>query len=166
MSGTLPASATGKTGMMETIEVMATPSAVSPGQRQARQAARKEIVRQMKHGATASEARRRCPVPMHRSTVYRLLKRVEREGEHALAERRHGYPIKLRGEVLTFLLDYCQNHASVASCEVQRLVAERFNLSVSVSQLNRVRAAHGLSRKNPPREKKAANGCHHCLWIS
>jgi len=88
--------------MMETIEVMATPSAVSPGQRQARQAARKEIVRQMKHGATASEARRRCPVPMHRSTVYRLLKRVEREGEHALAERRHGHPIKLPGRCSPF----------------------------------------------------------------
>ncbi len=112
----------------------------------------------MKHGATASEVRRHCPVPMHRSTVYRLLKRVEREGEHALAERRHGHPIKLRGEVLTFLLDYCQNHASVASCEIQRLVAERFNLSVSVSQLNRVRAAYGLSRKNPPREKKPKTG--------
>ena len=89
----------------------------------------------------------------HRSTVYRLLKRVKREGEHALVERRHGHPTKLRGEVLTFLLDYCQNYASVASREVQRLVAERFGLSVSVSQLNRVRAAHGLSRKNPPREK-------------
>jgi transposase len=90
---------------------------------------------------------------------------VEREGEHALAEKRHGHPIKLRGEVLTFLLDYCQNHVSVASCEVQHLVAERFNLSVSVSQLNRVRAAHELSRKNPPREKKAENEWHSCLWI-
>jgi transposase len=151
--------------MMETREVMATPSAVSPSQRLARQAARSELVRQMKHGVTASEARRCCPVPMHRSTVYRLLKRVEREGEQALAERRHGHPIKLRGEVLPFVLDCCQNHSSVASCEVQRLVAERFNLSVSVSQLNRVRAAHGLSRKHPPREKKAENGCHHYLGI-
>jgi transposase len=106
-------------------------------------------------GATASEARRRCSVPIHRSTVYRLLKRVEREGEHALVERRHGHPIKRRGEVLTFLLDYCQNHASVASHEVQHLVAERFSLSVSISQLNRVRAAHGLSRKDPATRKKS-----------
>jgi hypothetical protein len=28
-----------------------------------------------------------------------------------------------------------------------------------------VRAANGLSRKNPPREKKAENGPHPCLWI-
>jgi transposase len=96
-------------------------------------------------------------VQVHRTTVYRLLKRVEREGELALAERRHGHPTKLRGEALTFVLDYCQHHASVASREVQHLVAERFGLSVSVSQLNRVRAAHGLSRQSVPREKKAEN---------
>jgi transposase len=166
MSDTLPAPATGKAGMMETRAAMAILSAVSPGQCQARQAARKEIVRQVELGATASEARRHCSVPMHRSTVYRLLKRVDCEGEHALVERRHGHPIKLRGEVLTFLLDYCQNHASVASREVQHCVSERFGITVSVSQLNRVRAAHGLSRKNPPREKKAANRRHHCLRIA
>src|SRR6266705_1646118 len=103
---------------------------------------------------------------MHRSTVYRLLKRVECEGEQALVENRHGHPVKLRGEVLTCVLDYCQNHASAASREVQRLVAERFGITASVSQLNRVRAAYGLSRKNPPREKKAKNGRNHCLWIS
>ncbi len=35
------------------------------------------------------------------------------------------------------MLDYCQNHVSAASREVQCLVAERIGLSVSVSQLNR-----------------------------
>jgi transposase len=103
---------------------------------------------------------------MHRTTVYRLLKRVEREGEHAFVERRHGHPTKLREGVLTFVLEYCQNHTSAASREVQRLVAERFGITVSVSQLNRVRAAYGLSRKNPKLRKKAKNGRHHCLWIS
>jgi transposase len=115
---------------------------------------------------TATEARRRYSVPMHRTTVYRLLKRVEKEGEHTFVERRHGHPTKLREEVLTFVLEYCQNHTSAASREVQCLVAERFGIMMSISQLNRVRAAHGLSRKNPPGEKKAANGSHHYLWIS
>lgn len=152
--------------MMDTREVMVIPAAVSSGQRQVRLAAKQELVRQMEHGATASEARRRCPVPMHRSTVYRLLKRVECEGELTFVERRHGHPIKLRGEVLTFVLDYCQSHVSAASHEVQRMVAERFSLSVSISQLNRVRAAHRLSRQAIPREKKAANRRHHCLRIA
>jgi hypothetical protein len=45
-------------------------------------------------------------------------------------------------------------------------VAGRFGITVSVSQLNRVRAAHRLSRKASPREKKAANGPHDCLRTS
>jgi len=102
---------------------------------------------------------------MHRTTVYRLLKRVGREGEHSFVERRHGHPVKLRGEVLTFVLDYCWHHAFAASREVQRCVSDRFGVTVSVSQLNRARAAHGLSRKNPQGEKKAANGSRHYLWI-
>src|SRR5258708_36655569 len=110
--------------MMEVIEVMTLPSVVTPktpNQRrprqtqQARQVARREIVRQVEQGLTASEARRRCPVPMHRTTVYRLLKRIEREGEHAFVERRPGHSTKLRGEVLTSVLDYCQNHVSAPS---------------------------------------------------
>ena len=86
------------------------PPVVAQDQRQLHQThqiAKRELVRQVEQGMTAWEAQRRCPVPIHRTTVYRLLKRVEREGEQALAERRHGHPIKLRGEVLTFLLDFC-----------------------------------------------------------
>src|SRR5262249_46628756 len=140
--------------MMDRMEVMTMPSVVTPDQRQGRAPARREIVRYVEHGMTVTQARRRCPAPMHRTTVYRLLKRVKQEGEHAFAERRHGHPTKLRGEVLAFVLEYCQNHAFAATREVQRLVAERFGLSVSVSQLNRVRAAHGLSRKAPKLRKK------------
>jgi transposase len=96
----------------------------------ARQEARRELVRSVGEGMTAQEARRRYSVRMHRTTVYRLLKRVEREGERAFVEGRHGHPTKLRGEVLACVMDYCQNHAFAASREVQRLVAERFGLEV------------------------------------
>ena len=133
---------------------------------QQRQAAKREIVRQFEQGVSVEDFRGRSPVPMHRTTIYRLLKRVQREGEGAFNDGRHGHPVKLRGEIRAFLLEHCQNHASAASREIQRLVAERFGISVSVSQLNRVRAAHGLSRKSLPREKKAENGRYYCLWIS
>jgi len=142
------------------------PPVVTPDQRQGREAACREIVRDVEHGMTVTQARRRCSVSMHRSPAYRLLKRVEREGEDALVERRHGQPIKLRGEVLAFVLDYCQGRASAASCEVQRCISEQFGIAVSISQLNRVRAAHGLSRRTIPREKKAENRHLHCLWIA
>ena len=161
--------------MMEVIEVMTLPPVVTPktpDQRrprqtqQARQVARREIVRQVEQGVNASEARRHCPVPMHRTTVYRLLKHVQAEGEHAFIERRHGHPTKLRGEVLTWMLDHCQSHPSTSSADVQRRLSKRFGLSVSVSQLNRVRAAYSVRRVPPPREKKAENGRNLCLRIS
>src|SRR5512135_3137134 len=99
----------------------------------------------------------RCPCPMQRTTCYRLRKRSQCEGEQAFTAAPQGPPVKLRGAILTFLLDSCQSHPSAPSAEVQHLLAERFGLSVSVSQLNRVRAAHGLSRLSVPREKKAEN---------
>jgi transposase len=116
--------------MMETRATLTLPPVVAPDQRQARILARQKLIRQVELGATVSEARRCCPVPMHRTTVYRLLKRVEREGEHVFVEQRHGHPTKLCGEVLTFLLDYCQSHTFATSREIQCLVAESFGLSV------------------------------------
>jgi transposase len=131
----------------------------------ARQAARRELVRSVEEGITAREARRRCPVRMHRTTVYRLLKRIKREGEQALTERRHGHPTKLRREVLIWMLDYCQSHPAATSREVRKLLAERFGLTISVSQLNRVRAAHDMRRVPPPREKKVEQGPHDPLGV-
>ena len=130
-----------------------------------RQAAKREIVRQFEQGVSVEGVRGRSLVPMHRTTIYRLLKRVQREGEDAFSDGRHGHPVKLRGEIRAFLLEYCQNHPSVSSSVVQRLLAERFSLSVSVSQLNRVRAAHGLSRQYSS-EKKAKSWLHDCVRLS
>jgi transposase len=125
---------------------------VTPEQRQA---ARREMVRQVEQGASAQEARVSSTVAMHRTTVYRLLKRVQSEGEKALTDGRHGHPVKLRGEALTVLMERCQTIPCVASPALQRLLQERLGLCISVSQLNRVRASLGLSRKLLPREKKA-----------
>jgi transposase len=122
---------------------------------QQRQAARRELVRQIEQGASAREARMSSTVPMHRTTVYRLLKRVQSEGERALTDGRYGHPVKLRGEVLAFVVESCQTNPCISSPTVQRALQERFALAVSVSQLNRVRATLGLSRKPVPREKKA-----------
>lgn len=133
-------------------------SSVTPDQRQA---AKREIVRQVEQGTAVSVARVGSAVPMHRTTIYRLLKRVQSEGEKALTDGRHGHPVKLRGEILTFVKEHCQSHPFVPSSALQRLLSERFNLSVSVSQLNRVRAALGLRRQPVPREKKAQKRFFH-----
>ena len=131
-----------------------------------RQEARREIVRQIEQGVSAKLAKVHSTVPMHRTTIYRLLKQVQREGEGAFNDGRHGHPVKLRGDVLTFVKDYCQSHPAASSSTVQCLLSERFGLSISISQLNRVRAAHGLSRQPVPREKKAENRHRNCTKLS
>ena len=124
---------------------------------QQRQATKREIVRVIGQGASVREARARSEVPMHHTTVYRLLKRVQCEGENAFTDGRHGHPVKLRGEVLTCLIEHCQAHPSVSGAQVQHAIAERFGSAPSVSQLNRVRARLGLSRQPVPQEKKASS---------
>ena len=78
---------------------------VSPEQRQA---AKREIVRQIEQGIETSVARIQSAVSMHRATVYRLLKQVQSEGERALIDGRHGHPVKFRGEALAFVREHCQ----------------------------------------------------------
>ena len=129
------------------------PSIVTPQQRQA---AKREIVRQVTEGISAREARSQSAVSMHRVTVYRLLKRVQNQGEMGLCDGRHGHPVKLRGEVLAFLMGACQADPAITSPQIQRGLQEHFGQAPSVSQLNRVRARLGLSRKKGPREKKAS----------
>ena len=125
-------------------------AAISPQQRQA---AKRQMIEQIEQGASVQQARRQSGVPMHRATVYRLLQRVQAQGETGYTDGRHGHPIKLRGEVRTFLIELCQATPSVSSPVVQHAIEERFGLAISVSQLNRVRADLGLSRRCVPREK-------------
>jgi transposase len=124
---------------------------VSPEQRQA---AKRQMIEQIEQGASVQQARSHSAVPMHRATVYRLLKRVRAEGETAYTDQRHGHSIKVRGEVRAFLIEVCQATPSISSPAVQHAIHERYALSISVSQLNRVRASLGLSRRRMPREKK------------
>ena len=120
-----------------------------------RQAAKRQMIEQIEQGASVQQARSQSEVHMHRATVYRLLQRVRAQGETGYTDGRHGHPIKLRGEVRTFLIELCQATPSVSSPVVQHAIEERFGLAISVSQLNRVRADLGLSRRCVPREKKA-----------
>lgn len=134
------------------------PSTVTPQQRQA---AKREIVRAISQGVSRSEARSQSPVPMHRVTVYRLLKRVESEGEGAFTDGRHGHPYVLCGETLTFVIEHCQAQPHISSSVLQREIGEQFGSAPSISQLNRVRARLGLSRQAVPQEKKTSNGPVH-----
>ena len=70
-----------------------------------------------------------------------------------MQDGRHGHPSKLRGEARTFLEDYCREAPHTPSSVIQTLLRERFDLSVSVSQINRVRAALGVSNRPQNQEQ-------------
>ncbi len=127
------------------------PSIISPEQRQA---SKRQIMELVEQGVSVRQARNQSEVPMHRATIYRLLKRVRTQGETGYSDGRQGHPIKIRGEVRTFLIESCEANPSLASPLLQRLIQERFGVCLSVSQLNRVRASLGLTYHPLPREKK------------
>lgn len=114
--------------------------------------ARVQVVKAMEQGLPWHDAARRAGLQISQSTAYRLRQRMHQGGKQALQEGRHGHPIKLRGEVRTFLEDACRQAPHIPSHKIQTQLAERFALSISVSQINRVRATLGVS--NPPQSAK------------
>lgn len=114
--------------------------------------ARVQVVEAMENGLPWHEAVKRAGLQISQSTAYRLRQRMRKAGEQALHGGRHGHPAKLRGEVRTYLEDTCRQAPQIPSHEVQTKLAERFALSVSVSQINRVRATLGVS--DPPQSAK------------
>jgi transposase len=117
-------------------------------------AARVQVVEAMEQGLPWHEAAKRAGLPISQSTAYRLRQRMRDGGEQALYEGRHGHPIKLRGEVRKFLEETCQQAPHTPSHEIQMQLAERFSLSVSVSQINRMRATLGVSNLTQSAKKK------------
>ena len=124
-----------------------------------RHIAREQLVTAMLGGQSWQQVSAGAPVPVKRAMAYRLLHAVRTKGNIALQDGRHGHPIKLRGEARTFLEEYCRKTPQTPSSTLQMALRERFDLQMSVSQINRVRAALGVSNlsKQSPQEKKRQN---------
>jgi transposase len=114
--------------------------------------ARVQVVEAMEQGQSWHEAVEQAGLQISQSTAYRLRQRMRQAGKQALLEGRHGHPAKLRGEVREWLEETCRQAPSMPSHQIQEQLAKRFALPISVSQLNRVRAALGIS--NPPQSAK------------
>jgi transposase len=114
-------------------------------ERNHRQAAREHLVTAMLEGQTWQQVSTGFPMPVKRAMAYRLLHAVRIKGDIALQDGRHGHPVKLCGAARTFLEEYCRQAPSTPSPLIQTLLQERFGLKVSTSQINRVRAALGVS---------------------
>jgi transposase len=121
-----------------------------------RQKAREQLVTTLLEGHTFQEVSRGSPVPVKRAMAYRLLRAVRIQGQGALQDRRQGHPSKLCGAVRLFLETSCRAAPHTPSSVVQTQLQERFDVQVSISQINRVRKQLGVSNhaKNQELGKK------------
>jgi transposase len=124
--------------------------------RNERQVAREQVVAALQAGQSWQTVSQKPDVPVKRAMAYRLLRAVRERGKSALQDGRHGHSSKLRGEARAFLEACCREASSTPSSTLKLALHERFGLHVSVSQINRVRAALGVSNHpgRSPHEKK------------
>jgi transposase len=126
-------------------------TAMEPSQENAGSAssasARSELIHLMQQGLSYNKAAQRLSAPIKKAMAYRLLKQFRQQGERALIDGRHGHPSKFRGEPLNFLVTYCRQNPDVPSSQIQPLLLEKFQFSPSLSQINRLRAAHNLTNR-------------------
>jgi len=116
-------------------------------------AAKAHLVACMQQGQSWQRAAEHAGVQISQSNAYRLCRAFQQDGETALRDGRHGHPSKLRGEARTFLERSCREAPQTPSSVIQAALRDRFGLSVSVSQINRVRAALGVSNHATEQEK-------------
>jgi len=105
-----------------------------------RRAAKLRLIEGMRQGQSWETAAAAAELRTSRTAAYRLLRRAKAEGDQAaVADGRHGHPAKVRASVQAWLVEQYQAASEAPSRVVQAAVRERFELEVSISQLNRVR---------------------------
>jgi transposase len=107
--------------------------------------AKAQLVAGMLKGQSWQVAAASAGLQISQSNAYRLWLAVRQRGESALQDGRHGHPIKLRGVARAFLEEQCQQAPHTPSSIIEAELRKRFNLSMSISQINRVRVTLGLS---------------------
>jgi transposase len=111
-----------------------------------RHAAKVQFIAGMQRGCSWREAAEAAGLQISQATAYRLVQRVRTDGEAALYDGRHGHASKLREPIRQWLEAYCRASPACPSRTVQTVLYERFAVWISITHLNRVRAALGVSR--------------------
>jgi len=112
-----------------------------------RRAAKARLVEGMLHGQSWEDAVIASGLDLRRSAAYRLTQRVCVYGDRALEDHRHGHASKMHEPVRQWLEAYCRGAPGTPSRVVQATLRERFDLTVSVTHLNRIRASLGIGRR-------------------
>jgi transposase len=117
--------------------------------RQELRSARARFIEARAQGHSWQQAVAIAGLPVRRAAAYALEQRVRLHGEAALDEGRHGHPAKLRAEVRSWLESTCAAHPEYPAAVLQQRLLDQFNLSVSQSQINRLRKALALPYRHP-----------------
>jgi transposase len=120
-----------------------------------RQAAKKQMMVLMQEGHRWQEAANRAGIQTSRSSVYRWFQQFRTQGEAALHDERHGHTAKVHQPIRAWLEARCREEPSLPSSSLQKELLAHFGVLVSITHLNRIRAAHGLERQAARREKKS-----------
>ena len=122
-----------------------------------RRAAKARLVEGMLQGQSWQDAVIASGLDLWRSGAYRLTQRVCVYGEAALQDGRHGHVAKMHAPVQHWLDAYCRGAPGTPSRIVQAALHERFGLRVSITHLNRVRAARGIGSRAAGGERNRAS---------
>jgi transposase len=114
-----------------------------------RRAARARFLEAIEAGASWQEGARQAGLPLKRSAAYQLRCRMRLEGPQALDDRRQGHPSKCRTEVRTWLEQTCRAQPHRPGWQLQHYLVAQFGITVSVSQINRLRATLGVRYQRP-----------------
>ena len=115
--------------------------------RDERHVVRLRVVDGMRSGCGWREAIDAAGLKASRATAYRLARRARLCGDNALRDERRGHAHKLGDPARAWVATYCRGAPHSAGGHIQAALQDRFGLSVSISQINRVRATLGLSRR-------------------
>jgi transposase len=120
--------------------------------------ARLHLLEYMFAGHSWQSAVSQSGLHISRSTAYRLRQQARDEDKAALVflDDRHGHPYKLTEPVRVWMVEFCTNKPQVASSRVQAELKTTFGVEVSISQINRVRAAYGVTKQG--RDRAQAQG--------
>jgi transposase len=120
-----------------------------------RREAKRQMMALMQVGRPWQEAASIAGAHISRSTAYRWFQTFRLRGDAALHDGRHGHHAKVREPVLQWLKAECATTPQVPSSLLQQKLHEHLGVQISITHLNRIRAAHGLTRQAVEAEKKS-----------
>jgi len=130
-------------------------------EKQEKQKAKKALVELMQAGDSWQEASEKAGIQTTRPTAYSWWKKYREQGESGLQDGRQGHVAKLREPILQWLEAICRQEPSISSKKIQGMLQDQFGLAMSITHLNRTRAAHGWTRKKKRKSafKKEQGDC-------